>query len=242
MALPLQDLLSEVAAGLGNRNDSSVSPTALTIALNLAQQRVARRWPWKDLKKLMLAQMSYTANAAIDKYMQLPWNLKTLHSLVLVDTSAGKGSLGQSQKMIQKPWRWFDDRYPSVEWLVAGWPSVYAYWGAFIVMSPPPQAQFTAQIRATVQPTPFTETKPTQASDFVDKDDILINWALGYKHRSYGRLDRAVYHENLCDALINEAIEFDDRQPDLEISHDLGQLPAVVNVPYWANPFIPTMP
>ena len=241
-ALTLQDLLTEVTAGLGNRNDAGVSTAALVNAINLAQQRIARRWPWRDLKQLALAQMSYTGNAAIDKYMRVPPNMKTLHSFVLLDTTAGSASLGQSQKVIQKPWRWFDDHYPSPEWLVPGWPQVYAYWDPFLVMAPPPMAQFTAQLRMTVQPKPFTAANLTQSSDFADKDDIIINWTLGYKHRSYGRLDRAVYHENLVNELINEAIEFDDRQPDLEIAHDLGQLPAVVNVPYWQNPFIPTQP
>jgi len=76
----------------------------------------------------------------------------------------------------------------------------------------------------------------------MDKDDILINWTLGYKWRSYGRLDRAVYHENLVNELVEEAIELDDRRPDIEVSHDLGPVPAAVSVPYWSNAFVDRQP
>jgi hypothetical protein len=240
--LTLSQLVGEVQSGLGNRTDSAAGTTAVVQALNLAQQRVERRWPWRDLQRQLVAPMTYTGNPAIDKYMTLPTRVKTIHSFVLLDTTAGLSSMGQSQKVIQKPWRWFDDHYPSPEWLTPGWPQVYAYWGQFIVMAPPPQAKYTAAIRVIVRPTPFSSTNLNATSDYESKDDILINWALGYKWRAYGRLDRAVYHENLVDHLIEEAIDLDDRRPDLEVSKDLGQLPAVVNVPYWQNPFIPTQP
>ncbi len=240
--LTLGDMLTEIRAGLGNRNDAGVSTQSLVNAINLAQQRISRRWRWKDLKQLFLAQMSFTGNPAIDKYMAVPPNTKTIHSFVLLDTSAGMSSLGQSQKVTQVPWRWFDNAYPSPEWLVPGWPSRYAWWGQFIVMVPPPFLQFTAQLRCTVEPTPFSAANLGQTSIFQEKDDIIINWTLGYKHRSYGRLDRATFHENLVDGLVNEAIEFDDSQPDLEISHDVGRLPPITNIPYWSNPFIPQQP
>jgi hypothetical protein len=207
----------------------------------MAQQRVARRWPWKDLQQLNLAQMSFTGNPGVDKYLSVPPTLKTLHSFVLLDTTAGSSSLGQSRKLKQKPWRWFDERYPSPEWYVPGWPKVYAYWGLFIVMLPPPMAQFTAQLRSTNQPAPFVATNMTQTSDFADKDDILINWALGYKWRSYGRLDRATYHENLVNELVAEAIEFDDRRPDIEVSKEL-EATSMTATPYWQDPWVPNQP
>jgi hypothetical protein len=131
--------------------------------------------------------------------------------------------------------------YPSPEWWVPGWPRVYAYWGQFLVMLPAPFAQFTAQIRATNYPTPFTVGNMAATSDFRDKDDILINWTLGYKHRSYGRLDRATYHENLVNELVAEAIEFDDSRPDIEVSHDVG-VTSMSSTPYWQDPFVPNQP
>lgn len=240
--LTLADLTSEVRQGLGNRTDGGVSQQRIVNVLNMAQKRVARRWPWKDLKQLLYAQMSYTNNPSADIFMSLPFQLRTVHSFVLLDTTGGISTLGQSLKMIQKPWRWFDRHYPSPAWLAPGWPQVYAWWGQFIMMVPPPQAPYTAQIRATIQPPAFVLTNLTAASVYTDKDDILINWSLGYLHRSYGRLDRAVYHENLVNELVNEAIEQDDRQPDLEISRDLGELPGVTATTYWNNPWIERQP
>jgi hypothetical protein len=240
--LTLSQLVAEVQQGLGNRTDAGVSTQRIVNVLNMAQKRIARKWPWKDLKQLLYAQMSYTNNPSADMLMSLPFNLRTVHSFVLLDTTAGLASMGQSHKMIQKPWRWFDNKYPAPAWLAPGWPQVYAWWGSFIMMAPPPQMQYTAQIRATLQPIPFSTTNLTAASIYSDKDDILINWSLGYLHRSYGRLDRAVYHENLVNELVNEAIDQDDRQPDLEVSKDLGELPSIVATSYWNNPFIMTQP
>jgi hypothetical protein len=240
--LSLGDMLTEIKAGLGNRTDAGVSTPALVNAINLAQQRIERVWPWKDLRQLQLAQMSFTGNPAVDKYLSVPAGTKTIHSFVLLDTSAGQASLGMSGKLRQMPWRWFDNLYPSPEWIVPGWPQRYAWWGKFIVMVPPPFLQFTAQLRCTMMPTAFTVANLSQKSDFEDKDDIIINWTLGYKHRSYGRLDRATYHENLVNELVHEAIEFDDQQPDLELTRDLGGEGPVANIPYWQNPFVGEQP
>lgn len=237
-ALTLSNFLTEVKSGLGNRTDSGVADQRIVNVLNLAQTRISRAWPWKDLQLTYLAQMSFTGNPAVDKYITPPANLKTLHSFVLLDTSAGQSSLGQSQKLTEKPWRWFDEHYPSPEWITPGWPTVYAYWGRFLVVAPPPFLQFTAQFRGISYPTPFVLADPTQASDYQDKDDILINFALGYLWRSYGRVDLATYHENIVAELVKEAIEFDDRRPDMDVSRDIGTMPSALNVPYWANPFI----
>lgn len=239
--LVLSDFVSEIQSGMGNRTE--LSADRITTVLNMAQKRLARRWPWKDLKKLILAQMSFTGNPAVDKYVSLPPNVRTIHSFVLLDTSAGVASMGQSKKVTQKPWRWFDKRYPAVEWLPPGWPSVYAWWGQFLVVVPVPQQQYTAELRVTMQPAPFNSAVTNQESMYTDKDDILINWSLGYLHRSYGRLDRAVYHENLVNELVAEAIEQDDRQPDLDISHDLDRLDTgSTSIMYWNNPWVMTQP
>jgi hypothetical protein len=237
--LQLSDFQGEILAGLGNRGDIALS--RIVVALNLAQSRVARAYNFSEMALTSFAQMNFTGVQSVDKYLVPPPNLKNIHSLVLLDTSAGSASLGQSQKVVEKPWRWFDKQFPAPEWLAPGWPTIYARWGQVIVMVPTPQMQFTAQLRYISYPRPFSTTAPNnlqQASDFEYKDDILVAYSLAYLFESLGRPDRAQYFEELGKTKLDEAIEKDDDRPDIEVSRDMPELNAALLGPYWANPFI----
>lgn len=234
-ALALSDFQNEVFAGLGNRGDISIG--RIVTALNLAQSRIARSYDFSELATTQFAQMNFTQNPAIDKYLVPPPNIKTLHSFVVLDTSAGASSLGQSRKVTEKPWRWFDKRYPAPEFIPPGWPEIYARWGNIIVMTPSPFLQFTAMMRLTVYPTPFRSDALIQVSDFENKDDIILCYALGYFYKMLGRADRAVYFEGLAKEQLDEAIEKDDFRPDIEVSRDSVDLKTGAMGPYWSDPW-----
>jgi hypothetical protein len=219
-----------------------VSLDRITIGLNLAQSRIGRSYDFSEMALTALAQMNFTGTPGLDKFLIPPPNIKTIHSFVLLDTSAGVSSLGTSRKVIEKPWRWFDLHYPAPEWLPTGWPSIYARWGYFIVMAPAPYLQFTSQLRYTAYPTPFVTANTGQTSDFDNKDDILINYTLGYFWKTLGRADRAAYFEGLAKEQLDEAIERDDNRPDIEISRDIGDLNMPTQGPYWADPFMKNSP
>lgn len=152
------------------------------------------------------------------------------------------GSLGQSRKVVEKPWRWFDQHYPSPEWLPAGWPELYKRFGNIITMVPAPFLQLTAQLSYTTFPAPFDINVPGQVSDFENKDDVIINKALAYFYQTLGRADRAAYFEALAKEQLDEAIERDDNRPDMEVSRDVPALGTSINGPYWAQPFVPNSP
>lgn len=152
------------------------------------------------------------------------------------------GSLGQSRKVVEKPWRWFDQKYPAPEWLPAGWPSIYKRFGNLITMVPAPFLQFTAQLSYTQYPTPFVDTQPSQVSDFENKDDVIINYALAYFFKVLGRADRAAYFETLAKEQLDEAIERDDNRPDIEVSRDVPAIAGAPQGPYWADPFVKNAP
>jgi hypothetical protein len=234
--LSLNDFQVEISAGLGNRREISIG--RIVTAINLAQGRIARSYDFSELASVQFAQMNFTGDPALDKYLVPPPRIKTLHSFVVLDTSAGPSSLGQSKKVVEKPWRWFDRRFPAPEFIPAGWPSIYARWGNIIVMVPSPFLQFTAQLRLTKYPLKFTSSALTQVSDFENKDDILICYALGYFFKTLGRNDRAVYFEGLAKEQLDEAIERDDTRPDMEISRDTTDMGMTTSGPYWANPFV----
>lgn len=243
-ALTLAEFEVEVLAGLGNRTENQTITTArLVSGLNLAQARISRSYDFSEMADTAFAQMNFTGTPGIDKYLIPPPNVKTIHSFVLLDTSAGVSSMGQSRKVVEKPWRWFDYRFPAPEWLPPGWPEIYARWGNFIVMAPAPFLQFTAQLRFIKHHTPFAVADTTQSSDFDNKDDVIINYTLGYFFKTLGRADRAAYFEGLAKEQLDEAIERDDTRPDIEVSRDVdGMSGGAGQGAYWANPFVKSSP
>ncbi len=243
--LTLADFQTEILAGLGNRTENqSVTISRIAIALNLAQSRINRAYDFHEMSETALTQMNFTGTPGLDKFLVPPPNVKTIHSFVLLDTSSGVSSMGQSRKVIEKPWRWFDYHFPAPEWLPPGYPNVYARWGQFIVMAPAPYLQFTAQLRYVKIPTPFDATVLTQSSDYLDKDDILLNYCLGYFFKALGRADRAEFFESLAKEQLDEAIERDDLRPDIEVSRDISGygVGGVGQGAYWANPFVRESP
>ena len=239
--LTLTELQDEVRSGLAERLD--ISTVRLSRGLNLAQSRIARSYDFSEMADTRFAQMNFTGTPGIDKFMVPPADVKTIHSFVCLDTSSGVSSLGQSQKVVEKPWRWFDRRYPAPEWIPPGWPRIYARWGRIIVMVPAPIMQFTAQLRFTRYPLPFDDAAPSQVSDLENKDDILICYALGYFFKTLGRPDRAAYFEGLAKEQLDEAIEKDDTRPDIEVSRDLDEAgTGLTQGPWWADPFVRSAP
>ena len=358
--LTVAEFEQEVLFGLGNRTD--IATDRLVRWLNLGQSRISRGYDFMEMSQVGFAQMNFTGDPAVDKYMVPPPRTKTIHSFVLLDTSSAVpnntsppvppapslssvsggtllgatyyvvltytgpyiggegapsgqsslavasgnllqvasppatgaaigynvyaalnpsgftlqnavpvllgnpwtmpvnglingapllnttgqqqpiGSLGQSRKVVEKPWRWFDAHYPAPEWLPAGWPSIYKRFGNIITMVPPPFLQFTAQISFTQYATPLSATQPTQRSDFENKDDLLICYALAFGSKLLGRPDRASYFEGLAKEQLDEAIERDDTRPDLEVSRDIPAIAGAPMGPYWADPWAKNSP
>lgn len=251
--LTQQEFRDEIRSALGNRSKSDIPDSRITLGLNLAQSRIARSYDFAEMSETAFAQMNFTGNAAIDKYLIPPPQTKSIHSFVLLDTSSSIppalpppngqiGSLGQSRKMVEKPWRWFDARFPAPEWLPPGWPSIYKRFGNVITMVPPPFLQFTAMLSFTTYPTAFDPANANQTSDFENKDDVIINKTLAYFYQTLGRTDRAAYFEALAKEQLDEAIEKDDNRPDIEVSRDIPAVIGTIQGPYWADPWIKSAP
>lgn len=295
--LTVADFEDEILSGLGNRTDISIN--RVVRALNLAQGRIGRSYDFSEMSVTAFAQMNFTRAPAVDKFMLPPPRTKTIHSFVVLDTSAANGaivppptppgtgafiitgdtgiavtgdtgvritgdptgaqpppvpapaptqyanpigSLGQSRKVVEKPWRWFDAHYPAPEWLPAGWPSIYKRFGNIITMVPPPFLQFTAQLSYTEYATPFTVGNLTQVSDYENKDDVIVEYALAWFFKGLGRNDRAVYFEGLAKEQLDEAIEKDDTRPDIEVSRDIPAVAGQPMGPYWSDPFTKSSP
>lgn len=236
--LTLADFQTEILAATGDRDENStVSLVRIVRALNMAQQHISRAHTFQELQLTALADMAYTANPLVDKFLVPPQGIRTLHSFVLVDTSSGFSSKGMSRKLVEKPWRWFDRMFPAPEWLPASWPEIYTWWGSVLVMAPAPQAAYTAQLRYVANPEPFVTSDTTQVSEYEQKDDILLNLAIAYFWRSLGRADRSQYFMGLGQEQLDEAIARDGEHPDMEVSRDIdGGIGPVGD--YWSNPWV----
>lgn len=235
--LTLAEFQTEILATLGGRTENTaVNLARIVVALNMAQQRIDRDYAFTEMQEVTFAQLNFTGAAEVDKYLVPPPNVRTIHSFVLLDTSAGLSSQGASRKLRMMPWRQFDQLIPSPQWLAPGWPEVYTWWGQFLVMAPAPFLQFTAQLRYVKRPTPFSVDELTQVSDYAEKDDILIMLASAYLWRTLGRADRATSFEADAKVMLDEAIERAVEQPDMDVGRTGRQ--GVLSGAYWANPFI----
>lgn len=234
-ALALSDLITEVTAGLGNRTEFTANSQRVVNGLNIAQQRLGRFYDYQEMKQILLASVVPVGDQSVDKYLILPTGIKSIHSLVLQDGA-------NSQKLIEKPWRMFDKRIPLPEYIAPGWPTYYTRFGVQTAMLfPTPLQTFQYQLRATMLPTPFVLATPTMTSDFVDKDDIIIDWALEYLFRLFGRPDLADGYDHMALDRAKEAKFNDEDRPDMDASDD-PMTSGGVTGPYWLNAFIRSSP
>lgn len=227
--LPLSSLITEVRGGLGNRVDPTLTDTRVISALNIAQQRLGRFYDYQELNQDLSAVALFTGVPAIDKFLSLPTGTRSIHSLVLQDGA-------NSRKLTEKPWRAFDRQIPLVEYYAPSWPTTYTRFGVqYVMLFPAPQAAYTYWLRATILAQAFLSTNTSAISQFVDKDDILIFWALEYLWRVYGRHDRADEFDKMAIARAKEAKGNDEDRPDLDVS----TAPISTSSPgaYWQDPF-----
>lgn len=229
-------LMAEVRAALGNRQDSQITDARVVNNINLAQQRISRFYPFPELRADWFATGVVTANPIIDKWLVLPPSVRVIHSFVLQDEA-------NSRKLSEKPWRRFDYNVPLPEFIAPDWPSYYTRFDLNVLMLfPVPLKAFQFFMRATMLPTPFTNVNPTlssQLSDFVDKDDIIIDLATSRFWKSLGRPSLAKFMEE--DALVRlvEARASAEEHPDMDYSpDDMGTGGAIPNGEYWASPFV----
>lgn len=229
-------LNAEIRAGLGNRTD--VTDSRITAGLNIAQARVSRFWDFQELKLTATANNTKDpgGNLSLDKYLRVPSNLKTVHSLVLQDEA-------NSRKLVEKPWRMFDELFPFPENDPPDRSVLYSRWGYLFILYPIPDNVYKFQLKYTARPTPFGVMDTTaqtgaltQVSDFEEKDDILINLTLEYFHRSFGRVDKADTFLKMAYGDLEIAKKKDDDRPDMSVSRE--NLGMYVEGSYWLNPWV----
>lgn len=220
--LTYTELQDEVRSGLGERTNLD---SRLGRVINLAQQRLARMHDFDEMKIISTTTIQNTASDN-DKYLTLP-SVREVYSMVLLDGS-------NSRKIQQKSSRYWDTLIPKPEYWTRNRPVNYTIWGSSTVeLWPLPNITYTLRMRWSKWPA--TLSIGTETSEFLEKDEILIELALSYIFRSLGKEDDAAKHETFAKKLLGEAETMDSQMPDLDITPLTGLAPARADP--WTDPF-----
>jgi len=231
--LTLEELKAEMRASLSNRTD--LNPR-LTRFLNLAQQRVARLHDFDEMEAISTSTFPFTQTSQ-DKYIRLP-DLRELYSLKLIDGS-------NSKKLTQLTQRKWNQLIPASEEYTRRRPQYYTIWARTCVLNPLADvAGIECEIWWTKWPLPLSDDTPEVASQYNQKDEILIELGLVYAFNSLGKQEDAQKHWVRARGLLAEAVSTDMEKPDLDITPGPGseQIDNLMPRDYWNDPFIRNSP
>lgn len=221
--LTFVELQDEVRSGLGNRTDLD---SRLGRFVNLAQERLARRHDFDEMKIISTTTVVNTPSDD-DKYLTLPI-IREVYSIVVLDGASSK-------KLKQRSSRYWDTLIPKPEYWARNRPTDYTIWGSSTVeIWPMPNTTYTLRMRWSQWPLPLTGTATSQ---FLNKDELLIEVALSYAFRSLGKEDDAMKHEKFAAALMKDAENMDATLPDLDVM-PLSDVGGVRSGEPWTDPFV----
>jgi len=226
--LTFSQIQNEVRFGLGGRVDFD---TRLPYIINLAQQRLARIHDYDEMEVISTT-VTQNTGSVNDKYLTLP-NKREVFSIVLLDGP-------NSRKLVQRTPQFWDRRVPMPEYWARDRVQDYITWGNIVELWPLPNANYTLRMRWSQWPNDLVNAGDT--SQFMQKDELLIELALIYCYNSLGKEDEAAKHTAHLNRLMSEAQQKDDTKPDLNIlpsasdaqvlqDGGLGSTP-------WIDPFI----
>lgn len=221
------ELEDEVRSGLGGRTDLDAR---LGRFLNLAQQRLARIHDFEEMQIISTSQV-FNTGVDNDRFLTLP-NVREVYAIVLLDGA-------NSRKLIGRTRQYMDRIIPKPEYWARTWPCEYTLWGNTIEMFPLPSTTFDIRMAWTQWPLDLTDDD--QASQFLQKDDILVELALAQANYGLGKEDTAKKHESRAAFLLAEAVETDRTKPDQNIVPAMSDIQALNNVGVgdpWNNPWI----
>jgi hypothetical protein len=226
--LTYTELQNEVRFGLGGRTDLD---SRLPSIINLAQQRLARIHDYDEMEVISTTTVNNTGSTN-DKYLTLP-NKREVFSIVLLDGAS-------SRKLIQRTPQFWDRRIPMPEYWARDRVQDYIIWGQTVELWPLPNATYTLRMRWSQWPQDLVAS--TDTSQFLQKDEILVELALVYCFNSLGKEDDARKHSANVSMLMLEAQQKDDTHPDLNILPSASDAQVIqdggLGSTPWLDPFI----
>jgi hypothetical protein len=227
--LTLAQLEDEITRSLGNRTDMS---TRLSRFLNLAQQRLARVKDFEEMRQIENGTFAITSNPTVDKKLSFA-NVREVYSFRVLDLIGG-----EARKLKQVSPRLWDKTIPEPEYFARDIPTHYTIWAFVAEMWPVPDIAYAYEARYTAWPTPFVDATPTQVSDYLMKDELLIALATAYAFDSLSKSVEADRRYKVAGQLLSESLNMDTLQPDLELAPARSIFNASSFTPeYWRDPF-----
>lgn len=206
MGLTLKQIREEVRAGLGNSDE--LEPR-IDKAINIAQRRIARAHKFDELYgSTDLTTTASTATLAVTSIT----NLDTIYSVVLIDSTSSR----RLQKIPNRNW---DKAIAQLQSTTEARPRYYSKWGnASLELLPTPDAVYTIRVKYSKWPTDLTDDYIN--TDLTNKEELIIEYALHYLHKTSGnREESEMYFRNYRN-LLKEAIADDETDPDMVIQGD----------------------
>jgi hypothetical protein len=220
MSLTLKQIREEVRAGLGGRED--LEPR-IDKAINLAQSKINRAHKFDELYSS--TDLTTTADVATLDISSIT-NLDQIYSVVLIDGT-------NSRRIVKVSNRNWDKSIAELQTVTTDRPTLYSRWGkGLIEFLPTPNAVYTIRIKYSKFPTELTDDN-TQ-TDYIDKEELIIEYALHYLNKMLGnKVDAEMYFRNYRH-LLKEAIEDDVTDPDGVIQPGMH----ITSSEPWNNPFV----
>lgn len=221
MALTRSQFENEVNYNLGDRED--VAQARRLIALNIAQEQIARFHDWRELEQVQTGTL-----IADTKTLSFPSNPREIYSFRLdLDSS-------QSRKLIYLPVRFWDRLIPEPEWYATGKPEFYTYYVNKAEMWRIPNDAYKYELRYSAYPADFTAASDV-ASELLTKDDAIIALATSWLFQSLGEAERAKMWYYRGEAVLKTLRQSEVKRADLTVT---GGPHRPSWGEYWKDPFV----
>ena len=229
--LTTAELLGEVKSHLANRDD--LTDAEYITALNLMQQRLARKHDFEELRTVESGSFTISGTPAIDKFLAFSdltnANPREIYSFRVITSD------GRSRKLKQRSYRYFDENVPEPEFHATGIPTDYIIWAEKFEFWKVPDTADNYEIRLSKWPTALVASPGTAVSDFREKDDMLVMLGVSYIYNKLGEYERGGRFWTIFRDMWADAQREDRTMPDLDLSP--GFTRPITGKP-WADPFI----
>ena len=230
--LTLDEIKTEMRSSMGGRTDLN---SRLTVVINLAQMRIARKHRWEELEALFTNTTGFTSTPASDKYLTLPSNVRDIYSVRLIDSS-------NSRKLIRVPNRSWDRKIPEPEYYSTGRPTLYTLRRNIMEFWKVPDAAYNLEAFGVTWPTAFTDASPTLKSDLDQKDDMIITLAMSWIFMTLRNKDEATKWWGIYANMMKDAVGEEIEKPDLDFPVG-GKIGAgALGSEYYKDPFMRSVP
>lgn len=225
MALTAAQFEEELRSNLGERTNLEAR---LIRFVNLAQERIARAFPWRELESDD-TKPTVADTEAVDVS---DLNFRDILSIRL-DLSSS-----ESRKLVFVPTRVWDATITDTDWYSTGKPSHYTLYAGSIRLWRVPDAIYSLALRYNTWPTTLVSGDDATASDLLNKDEIILAAATGLALRSGGEEEDARHWFQIYKAELVEATREGTVYTDEDIG---GEIPGRIGQ-YWLDPFTKRMP